>query len=152
MGSMRIRVSCFWARLLETGKVFAPEDGPVSWTTHPDLAAAAVIALTEEGRLDGITPPLTASDTLDMEGIAAIVSELTGRKTDRVTVTDEQYRDRLLSHGLPEERATMLVGLFAASREMAFAAVDPTLEHLLGRPPMSMRDMLANRLSSEQKV
>lgn len=45
---------------LETGKISAPEDGPVSWTAHSDLAEAAVIALTDEGRLNGITPPLTA--------------------------------------------------------------------------------------------
>jgi hypothetical protein len=39
-------------------------------------------------------------------------------------------------------------GLFAASRQGEFAAVDPTLERLLGRPPMSMRDVLAASLSS----
>jgi len=45
----------------------------------------------------------------------------------------------------------MFVGLFAASRNGEFAAVDPTLERLLGRPPMLMRDVLANSLSIEQK-
>ncbi len=43
-------------RALETGKLVAPADGPVSWTAHADLAEAAVIALTDEGRLQGITP------------------------------------------------------------------------------------------------
>ena len=33
----------------------------------------------------------------------------------------------------------MLVGLFEASRANEFAAVDPTLERLLGRPPTPMR-------------
>ena len=37
----------------------------------------------------------------------------------------------------------MLVGLFAASRNGEFAAVDPTLERLLGRPPLTIRDVLA---------
>jgi hypothetical protein len=37
----------------------------------------------------------------------------------------------------------MLVGLFAASRNREFAAVDPTLERLLGRPLLTIRDALA---------
>jgi hypothetical protein len=41
----------------------------------------------------------------------------------------------------------MLLGLFAASRQGEFAAVDPTLERLLGRSPRSMRDVLAARLT-----
>jgi NAD(P)H dehydrogenase (quinone) len=42
----------------------------------------------------------------------------------------------------------MLAGLFAASRLGEFAAVDPTLERLLGRSPLSIRDVLATSLAS----
>ena len=132
---------------LQTGEVFAPEDGPVSWTAHSDLAEAAVIALTDANRLSGITPPLTGSEALDLDGIAAIASELTGRKITRSTVTNEQFREGLISHHLPGPVAEMLVGLFAASRKGEFAVVDPALEHLLGRPPKSMRDALTTHLS-----
>ena len=94
------------------------------------------------GRLDGLTPPLTASEALDLTGIAAVASDLTGRPITRVTVTDEEWRAGLISHGVPEPQAGMFLGLFLASRQGEFAAVDPTLERLLGRPPMSMRDVL----------
>jgi NAD(P)H dehydrogenase (quinone) len=134
-------------RALETGKLVAPEDGPVSWTAHADLAEAAVIALTDERRLQGKNPALTGSEALDLAAIAAIASELTGRPMTRVTVSDKEYRAGLISRGAPESRADLLVGLFAASRKGEFAGVDPTLEHLLGRPPMSLRDVLAARLS-----
>ena len=40
---------------LQTGELAAPEDGPVSWTSHADLAEAAAIALTGHD-LDGLTP------------------------------------------------------------------------------------------------
>jgi len=131
----------------KTGKIIAPEDGPVSWTTHADLAEAAVIALTNDGRLDGLTPPLTASEALDLEAIAQVASKLAGREITRVTVTDEEYRTTMISRGLPEMRADLLVGLFVASRKGEFAAVDSTLESLLGRPPMSMRGLIESRLS-----
>jgi uncharacterized protein YbjT (DUF2867 family) len=135
-------------RALETGKLVAPEDGPVSWTEHGDLAEAAAIALTDEARLEGLTPPLTASAALDLADIAAIASELIGRSITRVTVSDQAFRADMVSHGVPEQQADLLVGLFAASRQGEFAAVDSTLEHLLGRAPMSMRQYLATRLST----
>ncbi|MCG5442757.1 NAD(P)H-binding protein [Micromonospora sp. NIE79] len=54
---------------LETGQLVAPADGPVSWTAHADLAEAAAVALTEDGVLDGVTAPLTASEMLDLENV-----------------------------------------------------------------------------------
>jgi NAD(P)H dehydrogenase (quinone) len=129
----------------ETGELAAPEDGPVSWTSHPDLAEAAVIALTEES-LDGLTPALTGPEAIDMAGVAAIASELTGRPIRRVVVPDAEYRAGLVAHGVPEPAADMLVGLFAASRLGHFARVDPTLARLLGRPPMPLREVLKEAL------
>ena len=69
----------------------------------------------------------------------------------RVTVPDEQHRENLMSHGLPEPVAQMLVGAVRRRPQSEFAAADPTLERLLGRPPISMRDVLSARISSEQK-
>ncbi len=131
---------------IETGEIVAPEDGPVSWTTHADLAEVAAIALAQPERLDGLTPPLTGSEALDLDGLAALASELTGRTIRRVTVGDEAFRTTLIARGVPEARAEMMLGLFAASRKGEFAAVDPTLERLLGRPPIPMGDFLVARL------
>jgi uncharacterized protein YbjT (DUF2867 family) len=127
---------------LQTGELATPEDGPVSWTAHADLAAAAAIAMTDHETLDGITPALTASEAIDMTGIAEIASELTGRPIRRVVVSDAAYRDGLVAHGIPESAAEMLVGMFAASRQGEFAAVDPTLTRIVGNAPTSLRDVL----------
>lgn len=132
---------------LNTGTIIAPEDGPVSWTTHIDLADAAVIALTDDGNLDGLTPPLTASEALDLDAIAEAASKLAGREIKRVTVTDDEYRASMIAHGLPEARVDLILGLFAASRKGEFAAVDSTLENILGRPAISMQDFIGAHLS-----
>ena len=120
---------------LETGELAAPADGPVSWTAHDDLAEAAAIVLTDEGRFEGPTPPLTGSAALDL---AALAAEVLGRPIRRTVLTDAQYRE-----ALPEPVAAMLLGLFAASRAGEFATVVPTLGELLGRPPLTVRDVLA---------
>lgn len=93
---------------LETGELAAPQDGPVCWTAHADLAEAAAIALAKEG-LDGLTPPLTASEAVDLEGIAAIASELTGRPVRRVVVPDAEFRAGLAARGVPEAMADMFL-------------------------------------------
>ncbi|MBV9257749.1 MAG: SDR family oxidoreductase [Ktedonobacteraceae bacterium] len=131
---------------LQTGKLVAPEDGPVAWTAHADLAEVAAIALSEEV-LDGVTLPLTASEAIDLDGIVAIASELAHRPIQRIVVPDAQYRDSLVTHGFPEERVDMLLGIFRASRQGEFNRVDPTLARLIGRPPMSLRDVLSAAIS-----
>jgi NAD(P)H dehydrogenase (quinone) len=131
---------------LHTGRLAVPGDGPVSWTGHADLAEAAAVALTREGLLDGITAPLTGPQALDFGDIAGIASELTGRKITRVTVSDEEWKAGLVARGVPEADAAMLLGMFAASRNGEFAAVDPALAGLLGREPAAFRDVLAATL------
>jgi uncharacterized protein YbjT (DUF2867 family) len=126
---------------LKTGQLAAPQDGPVAWTSHSDLAEAATIALTEEG-LDGVTADLTASEAIDMDGIAAIASDLVGRPIRRVVVPDAEYRASLVTHGVPEPAADMLLGMFLAARNGEFARVNPTLGRLIGRPPTTLRDVL----------
>ncbi|MDX3660016.1 SDR family oxidoreductase [Streptomyces sp. ID05-26A] len=139
----------FLSRGLGSGSLPLPEDGPVSWTAHPDLARAVVIALTEEGRLDGITPPLTSSEALTFHDLAMIASEITGRAMSRTVISDEDFRRRGIAHGLPEAQVDMGVGMFAASRAGEFSAVDPALEELLGSPPRTFRDVLAESQAAQ---
>ncbi len=133
-------------RGIEASEIRAPEDGPVSWTARADLAEADAIVLAEEGRLDGITPPLTAPEAFTMADLAAIASELTGREVKRVTMSDDEWRDATVAQGTPTPMADMLLGMYRAARRGDFAAINPTLGTLLGRCPQTMRDVLAGIL------
>lgn len=127
---------------LRTGELVAPADGPVSWTTHADLAEAAAIILAGGGTFDGATPPLTAPDALDLAAVAVDLTDLTGRTIRRVVVADEEWTAGLVGHGVPEGQATMMLDLFRAARRGEFAVTDPTLEKLLGRPAEPVRTVL----------
>jgi len=131
---------------LQTGELAAPEDGPVAYTSHADLAEATAIALTEKS-FDGVSPNLTASAAVDLAGLAAIAGELTGRPIRRVVVSEADYSVGLVAHGVPAPAAAMFRGLYAASRQGDFAHVDPTLARLIGRPPMPVRDVLKETVS-----
>ncbi|MEV0093987.1 NmrA family NAD(P)-binding protein [Streptomyces sp. NPDC050738] len=127
---------------LETGELIAPADGPVSWTAHEDLAEAAAAIVADEGRFDGATPPLTSGDALDLEDIATILTELTGRTIRRVVADDDEWTAGLIGHGVPEGQANLLLGMFHASRRGEFATTGPALADLLGRATTPLRSVL----------
>ncbi|MEU1056805.1 SDR family oxidoreductase [Streptomyces sp. NPDC005876] len=131
-----------------SGELALPADGPVAWTAHADLADAAAAVLLDEGRFEGPTPPLTGSRALTFEEIAAVAEELTGRGVERVTVPDEEFRERLTGQGTPAPVAEQLLGIFAASRAGEFSTVDPTLAELIGRAPLSLRAVLSEHLAA----
>lgn len=127
---------------LKAGELRVPEDGPVSWTARDDLAEADAAILSQEGRWNGITP-LTASQAITMAELAALASDVTGREVRHVTVSDDEWRNAKIAAGMPAIYAEILLGTFRAARRGDFAATDPTLETLLGRPPQTMRDVLS---------
>lgn len=137
-------------RAFETEELRTPEDGPVSWTARNDLAQANAIILADEGRLSGITPPLTAPEAFTMAELAAIASQIAGREIRHVTLTDEQWLNEMIAQGRPAAMAELLLGMYKAARRGDFATVDPALQALLGRRPLTMRDVLAGALQPSQ--
>lgn len=134
---------------LETGELRLPEDGPFSWTAHADLAEADAIALTRSRALDGLSPALTAPETLDLAAVTDILSDLTGRAITRVVVDDEEWRADAIQRGLPAPAADFTLGMFRAARRGEFDVTDPTLEDLLGRPAISVRMILKDVIAPQ---
>lgn len=132
---------------LETGRLIVPQDGPVSWTAHADLAEAAAVAATDSDVLDGVTAPLTAPEMLDFEAVAAILGDIVGRPIERVVVDDEEWRAAAVEHGTPPDAADFTLGMFRAARRGEFAVTDPTLEAVIGRPATSVRSVLETMVS-----
>ncbi|MFJ6853123.1 NAD(P)H-binding protein [Streptomyces sp. NPDC091271] len=138
----------FVGQALESGRLVLPEDGPVSWTAHGDLAEAAAAVLADEGRFDGPTPPLTGGRALTFDDLAGITTEVTGRTLTRITEPDGQFLEQAVGRGVPAETAEQLLGIFTAARAGEFATVDPTLATLIGREPVTAGAVLREQLSN----
>lgn len=130
------------ANAIKAGELVAPEDGPFSWTSHDDLAEGTAALLLSKTPIDGSTAPLTGFEALDFTGLAALASSSTGREIRRITVTDDQYVERMVKAGQPERVARFALGMFIAARRGEFATVDPTLERLIGHKPRSLGSLL----------
>ncbi len=133
---------------LETGRIVVPQDGPVSWTAHDDLAEVAAHAVVSEHLFEGHSPALTAPALLDLGQVADVLSELTGRRITRVTVPDDEWRASALDRGLPPVVADFSLGMFQAARRGEFAVADPTLEQVLGRPATPVSVVLRQLLDA----
>jgi uncharacterized protein YbjT (DUF2867 family) len=131
----------------ETGVIEAPADGPVSWTDRGDQAEAAAVILASPQPFDGPVT-LTAGTAVTFDDIAGIAAELTGRDIRRVVVDDDEWVAGQVAHGAPEPMARLLLGTFLAAREGRFAGTGPLLGDLLGRPPRTVRDLLADRAAA----
>jgi uncharacterized protein YbjT (DUF2867 family) len=127
---------------LSTGTLAVPQDGPVSWTAHEDLAEAAALALAEDGALDGVTPPLTAPRMRDFADVAAILGHVTGRTIARVVMDDDEWICAAVAAGMPRPAAEFTLTMFAAARDGEFTATDPALEAVLGHPAKSVHEYL----------
>lgn len=139
----------FLGHAAASGDLVLPEDGPVSWTAHADLADAAAAVLADEGRFDGPTPPLTSAQALTFGDVAGIATAATGRAVTRTTTSDGLFRDQLLANGVPAEAADRVLGIFEAARAGEFAAVDPTLAGLIGREPTALSAVLREHLAAD---
>lgn len=131
----------------ETGVLEVPADGPVSWTAREDAAEAAAMILLSDGAHDGPVT-LTASAAPTFEEVAAIASEVSGRRVERELVDPEEWIAGRVAGGQPEFLARFTLGMYQAAEQGYFAGVDPLLGELLGRAPRTVRDVLVQPATS----
>lgn len=125
----------------ETGIVTVPADGPVSWTAREDAAEAAASILTGANPLEGPVT-ITGREALSFDQVAATASELTGRTIWFEVVEPEDWITAQIASRSPEGMARFTLGMFQAAAGGWFAGVDPLLEELLGRKPLTVREHL----------
>ncbi|WP_329275726.1 NAD(P)H-binding protein [Streptomyces sp. NBC_01451] len=133
---------------LKTGTLAVPQDGPVSWTAHEDVAEAAALSLAENGGLEGVTPPLTAPRALDFADVADVLGRITGRTVTRVVMDDDEWVSAAVAGGMPRPAAEFSLTMFAASRNGEFNVTDPTLEATIGHPAKTVHEVLETVLRS----
>lgn len=130
------------ADAFETGSLETVQDGKFSWVAHGDLAQAAAIILAEEDKFDGPTPPLTGAQALDFGDLIRIAAKAKGKAMVRSIVTEKAMSEKLIRLKVPAPVIDIILGLYKASANGEFAEIDPTLEGLIGRAPISMKEQI----------
>ncbi|GAA5175445.1 NAD(P)H-binding protein [Niveibacterium umoris] len=134
------------ASIRDQGVFYAPlADAAVSMVDVRDIAAAAVVALTEPGH-EGQRYAITGPAAVSFAEAAATLSAALGKPVQYVAVTPDQAREAMLGGGMPEWLATDLANMFGFFATGQAAFVSPAVEHLTGKPGHSFADFVRDNL------
>lgn len=120
-------------------------DGRAAYVSRTDCAAAAAVVLAGEGHA-GRVYDVTGPEALSAEDLARIYADLSGRPVEPVAIDDEQLVAAMVGESADGHLAfgARFVASFGrAVREGWFAEVSDAVVTLTGRPPRSVRDVLA---------
>ncbi|MFD5409043.1 NmrA family NAD(P)-binding protein [Streptomyces nojiriensis] len=118
--------------------------GRVGFVDADDIAAVAARALTDD-RAPDTDLVLTGPRTLSHDDVAALLTEVTGRRVVHHHLTYEAMRDRLAAV-IPAEFAAMLAGMDRSIAEGAEDRTTDTVHRLTGRPPRDFRTVAVREL------
>ncbi|KQO63822.1 SDR family oxidoreductase [Curtobacterium sp. Leaf261] len=128
----------------EDGVIRGPAgDGAMAAVARADVAAVAATVLRDHAAHLDVTYDLTGPAAITLTEAAAVVSEVRGRQvTYRPETLDEAYASRARWNPEPWQ-ADAWVSTYTAIAEGALAEVSGDVERVIGRPPMSLREVLA---------
>lgn len=118
-------------------------DGPAALIDARDIAAAAVAALTGGAAHYGKTYDLTGAEALSNHDVAAVFTEVLGRRVDYANLSEEQMLQALTGAAhLPPWMADAFVELDRITRQGYVANPAPDLMQLIGRPARTFRQFV----------
>ncbi len=130
--------------LAEDGVIRGPAgDGRLSAVARSDVARAAAAVLRTPTDHEGRTYRLTGPESFTLTEAAAIISAATPAT---VRFEDQTYDEAMASrahHGAPRWQVEAWVSTYTAVARGELAEVSPDVEHLTGRRPLGLRDLLA---------
>lgn len=131
--------------------VDARGNGKVAYVTRDDCARAAAAALADRSAGGRRTLDVTGPAALTSEELAAIASEVLGRKIVHVSVPVDALIRGLIEHGLPEPVAELLASFDVGISRGELSTLTDTVQRLTGRAPRSVRDFLAENRAALTK-
>jgi NAD(P)H dehydrogenase (quinone) len=121
-------------------------EGRTAYVSRADCAAVAAAVLTSDGH-DGKAYDITGPEALSTRDLAALYAEIGGKPVEAVLVDDDAWVAAMVEHaGLPEPLARILATFGTAARRGYAEPVSTAVQDLTGRPPRSVRDVLAAEL------
>ncbi|HEY6946228.1 MAG TPA: NmrA family NAD(P)-binding protein, partial [Candidatus Acidoferrum sp.] len=114
----------------------------VSFLDVRDIAVVAAKSLSA-GEHSGKTYELNGPEALTYPELAEKISEHSGRSAQYVDIPAAEQRAAMLAQGMPEWQADALLDLQAYYVKGKGGKVDGLLEQLIGRPPITMDQFLA---------
>jgi uncharacterized protein YbjT (DUF2867 family) len=136
-GFMQNMAGSWGATITVDDRFYLPTgDAAVGYIDARDVAVAGVEALLAEG-FAGRTFTLTGPEAITYREIAAIISDVTGRRIEYVDIPEEQARANLAAAGIPEPLLSGILELWAEEKAGRAAIVTRDYADVTGLAPRS---------------
>jgi len=139
-----------WAPQIRSTTVVRGAYGDATTSTIHDRDVAAVSA---ETLLDddhsGCSYVLSGPESLSQRDKVQIIGDIIGKQVAWQEISPEEVREAMISRGIPPEIPDRMLGYLADHIERAGPSSD-TVERLLGRPPMSYAEWIAEHREAFQ--
>lgn len=129
----------FLSSMIAQGEIcLAAGDAGTSFISVEDIAAVASVAFEKEHF--GADYNLTGPGALDYTQVAKIISEVSSRKIQYHSLSEEAMLKGARDQGLPEGAVQYMGILYTVVRNGWMAAVTDDVEKVIDRPPVSFSD------------
>jgi uncharacterized protein YbjT (DUF2867 family) len=118
-------------------------DGKAGFVAREDVARVAAKILAEPIPHAGFTYNLTGPESLTLAEAAAIITEATGKPTSFLDETVEEAYASRAHYGAPDWQLEAWISTYTAIACGELDKVTNDVELLTGRPPLSLRELLA---------
>jgi uncharacterized protein YbjT (DUF2867 family) len=124
-------------------------EGRVPFIDTRDIAAVAAKVLLDPRDHAGKKYVLTGGTAVGYADVAEVLSRLMGKTVTYRAITMEEARARLAGKGVSAELIDATLAIAAYQRDGGpTAVVSPTVERLLGRPPLTIEEFVRDHLAS----
>lgn len=136
------------ADIVEHDDLFIPAgQGRTAFIDTRDIGAVAALALAGPGH-EGQVYRLTGSESLTYTEVAAIMTEVLGRPITYSNPSPLDFARRMRGRGHPWGYISVMEGVYLTTRLGMAATVHPDTAELLGRPPVALRQYVADYAAS----
>lgn len=126
------------------GELFVPAGrGRTAFVDARDVAEVVAKVLVQPGH-EGRAYELTGREAPTYVEVAEVLTEVLGRRVTYADPTPWTFWRRHRDRGTPAAFVMVMLGLYTVARLGLAGSVTPDLERLLGRPPTTLRDFVAD--------
>ncbi|GLQ32135.1 SDR family oxidoreductase [Litoribrevibacter albus] len=124
----------------------ASGDGQISSAARKDYAEAAATVLTSEDDLAGNVYELAGDESFSLSEYAQELTRQSGKSVAFNSLSDAEYKDFLVSVGLPDGFAALLADSDLNARDGWLFDDSATLSKLIGRPTTPMHQTITENI------
>jgi NAD(P)H dehydrogenase (quinone) len=137
----------FFGGALETGQwYYAAGDAKANFAARTDMAEALANVARNPSQHVNKTYEITSGRSYTFHEIAGIVSHVTGKQVSYIPIPLEALKDGMKQAGVPEAHIPMYASIAEGIGAGELDAVDNSLEQLLQRKPVDLKEYLPQLL------